>query len=316
MPTVDIVLSVYNGQQYIGEQIRSIQAQTHEEWRLWIRDDGSTDGTHTVIEELAAADTRIRLHSPDGKQLGVSLAFSWLLERLPEDAQYVACSDADDVWLPDKIARTHRALCQAEKEDPGPILVHTDMRVVDSELDTISPSLWRHLGIEPEPTKLERLIVQNVVTGPTILMNRDLLARVVPIPAEVTNHDWWIALVAAGVGRIVTLSDTTVLYRRHSGNHTAASHAGKVRLGRIVAESWKVLGRTSQLRWWLAATGRHAELCHARFGSELPPMVSRFLQEYAEIPRLGFLRRKLRVLRLRALPEHGMARNVALLLRA
>ena len=67
MAAVHIVLSVYNGSRFIQEQIRSIQTQTHEGWRLWVRDDGSTDGTGALVEELAVATSRICLHPRDGE---------------------------------------------------------------------------------------------------------------------------------------------------------------------------------------------------------------------------------------------------------
>lgn len=316
MLTVDIVLSVHNGRRYIADQLRSLQAQTHEDWRLWVRDDGSADDTSAVVQAFADSDPRIRLHPLDGQQRGVSGGFSWLLMRLPPDSRYVACCDADDVWIPQRIEATLAALVEAEEESRGPVLVHTDLTVTDADMGVTNPSLWNHMGIQPEPTPLRRLLIQNVVTGPTILMNRELVDRVVPIEPEVTSHDWWIALVAAAVGRIVALRESTVLYRRHGENHTGAYPGGVSSLFRVFSEGFEVWKRTPHLRWLLAATAQHAELLRERVGEELSPEENRFLEAYAEIPRLGFLRRKLRVLRLRTLPEHGVARNVALLLRA
>ena len=320
MSTIHIVLSVFNGERYIRDQIRSVQDQSHEDWLLWIRDDGSTDGTGARIEELAHGDERIRLLPRDGRQRGVAGGFSWLLESLPEDAEYVACCDADDVWLPEKLERSMEGLQRAEAESatagPEAVLLHTDLSVTDARLNLLSPSFWRHVGMKPEPVTLRRLLVENVATGPTLLFNRPLLERVLPIPPEVPHHDWWIALVAGLFGRVVALPEATVLYRRHDGNHTGGFGGGSGgaagRFRRVVG----ALGRTADRRKWLAAGAHQARLLLERFGEELDPEDRELLAAYAEIPRLGVISRKLRVLRLRALPAHGLARNLALLLRA
>ena len=316
MSDTHIVLSVYNGSQFVGEQIRSIQDQTFRDWHLWIRDDGSTDRTLSVLEEIAASDPRIFLHSPDGEQLGVSGGFSWLLERLPGEAQYVFCCDADDVWLPGKMEQSMTALLREETRQSGPVLVHTDLRVTDSNLQIVAQSLWHYLKISPEPATLERLLVENVATVPTILMNRHLLEKVCPIPQGVPHHDWWIALVAATFGRVVALHEATVLYRRHSANHTGEYTNVTSGFRHWASKVLGAPGRTSELHRWLVASAAQAGTFLDRFEDELPQEVQVMLQEYSEIPNLGLLERKLRVLRMRALPEHGVLRNLGLLLRA
>ena len=315
MLAAHIVLSVYNGSRFVSEQIQSIQDQTFRDWRLWIRDDGSTDRTFSVLEEITASDSRIFLHSPDGRQLGVSGGFSWLLERLPDDARHVFCCDADDVWLPKKIEQSRTALLTAEAMGSGPILVHTDLWVTDSKLRTIDQSLWHYLKISPEPVTLQRLLVENVATGPTILMNRDLLEKACPIPDNVPHHDWWITLVAAAFGRVVALPEATVVYRRHSGNHTGEYTKMTGGIRHWVRKVVGAPGRTGELRRWLTASARQAEIFLNRFEDELPQEAQVMLQQCSEIPRLGLFKRKLRVLRLRALPGHGMARKLGLLLR-
>ena len=168
---VDIVLCVHNGARFIAEQIRSIQSQTHQDWRLWIRDDGSSDDSLKVVEQIAGEDDRIHVFPPDGQRLGAGPGFGWLLEQLSGESRYVFFSDADDVWMPEKMELSLAAMLRAESH-PGPVLVHTDLVVVDERLQTIRDSLWRHLRISPEPVSLCRLLAHNVVTGPTMLINR------------------------------------------------------------------------------------------------------------------------------------------------
>ena len=90
---VDIVLCVHNGARFIAEQIRSIQSQTHQDWRLWIRDDGSSDDSLKVVEQMAGEDDRIHVFQPDGQRLGAGPGFGWLLEQLSGESRYVFFRD-------------------------------------------------------------------------------------------------------------------------------------------------------------------------------------------------------------------------------
>ena len=100
---VNILLSTYNGEQYLKEQVKSIQDQTYQDWQLLIRDDGSTDGTVEIIQELVAQDERIRfINEGTVENLGVIKSFHTLLKY--EKADLYCFSDQDDVWLPEKIA--------------------------------------------------------------------------------------------------------------------------------------------------------------------------------------------------------------------
>jgi len=248
--------------------------------------------------------------------MGTTLCHDWLLSRIPREVQYVFSCDADDVWMPDKVELSLAAMQSAEAEGGGPILVHTDLTVVDEELKPVAPSFWAHNGTAPEPTELGRLLVANVATGPTLLLNRALLERVLPIPAAAAYHDWWISLVASAFGRIVAVPQATVLYRRHGAN-VSGQLTGNIRgpsdgLRRVRGAT----GRTSALRAWIGATGRQAEAFLQRFESELTTDQIEVLRDVALVPHRGFLRRKIGVLRHHALPERGFLRNLGLALRA
>lgn len=316
--TVDIVLSVYNGGRYIAEQIRSIQAQTYQDWRLWIRDDGSSDDSKNEMEEIAATDGRIHSYGGDGKNLGSGPGFGWLLERLPQNARYVFCSDADDVWLPGKIEISIAAMLRAEA-DPGPILVHTDMVVTDERLQMVHASLWRYVGIQPDPVSLCRLLTHNVVTGPTILMNRDLFKQVCPIPPEAAYQDTWIALVAAAFGRTVALSEPTVLYRRHKRSSTSNTRVRGQRAPGLAGLVEKLVGRPGrarEIRAWVLATARQAEAFLLQYGPLLSADDRELLREYSSIPGLSFLPRKLSLIRSRSLRAQGILRYASFVLGA
>ena len=313
--TVDIVLCVYNGERFIAEQIRSIQSQTYRDWRLWIRDDGSSDDSLKVAWQMAREEDRIHPFPRDGHRLGAGPGFGWLLEHLPGEARYVFFSDADDVWLPEKIERSLAAMFKAESS-PGPVLIHTDLVVADERLQTIRGSLWRHLRIRPEPVSLCRLLAHNVVTGPTMLINRPLLELARPIPEGAAYQDTWIALVAAAFGRTVALHEPTVLYRRHESNSTGGDRDRPHNLPRMPATAIRTGGRSEEIRRWLQTTARQAEAFLLQYGPLLSTEDQRLLREYSEIPGLGFLPKKLRVLRNRSLGAQGWARHAAFLIGA
>ena len=315
-PAVEIVAPLYNGARYLDEFLSSVRAQTHPQWRLWLRDDGSTDATPEIARRAAAADQRIVLLDGGGMRLGPAAAFDWLLARIPAGTPYAMCADQDDVWRPEKIAVTLAAMRSAETAGAGPLLVHTDLVVVDDQLRTIDHSFWHYSGVDPEPATLRRVIVQNVATGATIMMNRELRALAGSVPPTAVYHDWWYACVAAAFGRIVPVRTATVLYRQHDANVVGAPRGPRPRWYRVPGLARHAMGRSAHLRSEIARTSRQAAALLARFDTRLAERDRRFLRDYAALPERSFLRRKLDVARLRVRPEQGFWRNLGVLLRA
>lgn len=315
--TVDIISSVLDGERFLPEMLRSLRSQTHTDWRLWMRDDGSTDGTVDVIRAQAASDSRIHLIHIGGPRLGVAGGFGWLLERLPVDSRYVMCADADDVWLPHKVERTLAEMRAAEAVagDQTPVLVHTDLIVVDEELVVIHPSFWAFSGIDPEPATLRRIVVANVATAPTVMLNRALRELVGKTPTEAVFQDWWYALVAAAFGRIVAVRDETVLYRQHGTNAVGARRDPRVRAHELPGLIVNRMSSTREFRRGLELAARQAGALLERYAERLSEDDRRFLASFSQIPRRSFFRRKLDLFRFRRLPEHGVLRTLGILFR-
>jgi rhamnosyltransferase len=256
MTGVLIVLSSYNGARYIGEQIESIRRQTFRDWMLFVRDDGSSDSTPQIVRGLARIDSRIKL-LPDGRgNLGPLASFGALLEHaLACQAAYVALSDQDDVWRADKlerqldVLRTHETSMGSEH----PTLVHSDLAVVDRDLRPIHASYLRYQRLEHVAADpLRRLILQNFVTGCTVLLNRALLRVAVPVP-PVVMHDWWLAQCAAALGSVLFLPESTVLYRQHEANTLGSRGATQLYLDAV----------RTPLQWW-ARGGRNLAAASAQ----------------------------------------------------
>lgn len=217
-----ILLSTYNGERYISEQIDSILAQTYTEWRLFIRDDGSKDGTKAILHEYAQQyPEKIFVDETAPGGLGAMRSFEYLLAQHGE-AEYFAFADQDDVWLPDKLEVTMVAMEQTEQSHPGqPIVVHTDLKVVDEQLREIAPSFWKYSNIHPDlvDKHLHYLAICNSVTGCAMIFNRKARDLSLPMSPEAYMHDAWIALITLYSGGVVIpLHCTTIAYRQHGDN--------------------------------------------------------------------------------------------------
>jgi glycosyltransferase involved in cell wall biosynthesis len=314
--TVDIVCAVHNGERFFPELLESIVRQTLSDWTLWLYDDHSTDGSAALLRQATAADARIRLLESAGANLGATASFARLLSNVPAHASYVMFADQDDVWQPDKIERTLAAMHAAEsRESPDtPVLVHTDLTVVDEHLRVIHPSFWEYAGIDPDGTVLRRIIVRNVATGAATMMNRALRKLADPIPPEAVLHDWWIACAAAAFGRIVAVREPTILYRQHGGNVVGARAWG-ISARNLPRAILRALENTSTVRDGIERTAAQSRAFLARHEQRFSDSDRRFLADYGAIPERGFWRRKRDLLRLRMLPEYGMLRRLGILLR-
>lgn len=219
---IDILLSTYDGKKYIKEQIESILNQTYKDWRLLIRDDGSSDRTLEIIEEyVKKLNGKMYFINDSDKHLGAAVSFFKLLNY--STADYIMFCDQDDVWIADKIEITLNKMYTLEKLYPDkPILVHSNLKVVDAFLKTIYESFWKYQKLNPNLKRLNNLLIQNNVTGCTVLINKKLKDLLKTVPGNAIMHDWWFALVASAFGFIDYIDEPLILYRQHGANDTGA----------------------------------------------------------------------------------------------
>ncbi len=219
--------------------------------------------------------------------------------------------DQDDVWLENKIELTLNKMKEMENlyGEGTPLLVFTDLKVVDEGLNLVSDSYFKFRNLSPYIAfKINRLLVQNVITGCTIMINDKLKKIMLPIPEEVIFHDWWVSLVALITGKIGYLNEKTILYRQHSLN----ASGGIAKFGipyifkRIFEGGNRVINdlRTSQLR---------ALFLLDRFGEILDYKERNTLQVFSSLKELNFIRRKFEMLR-RGFFKSGILRNIFLFL--
>ena len=228
MEKVVVLLSTYNGEKYLSEQLESLVAQQGVDVEVLVRDDGSKDSTTGILDEWQEKGL---LKWYTSKNMGPGKSFMDLLHKAPADGYYAFC-DQDDVWLPEKLRQTMDKMKSVEATNPGkPIIVHADMFVVDENLNVVHDSFWRSSGLRPDILRtFPYLSVCNSVNGCTILMNgaaRDLIIEKY-VEQELIIHDVISALTVAYYGGIIDYIETpTVLYRQHASNVVGAEKYSK-----------------------------------------------------------------------------------------
>ncbi len=220
----DILLSTYNGAAFLEELLQSLYAQTFPDWRLLIRDDGSSDKTMDILKSWQEKDKdRIFVVGDNKKHLGPKKSFEVLLTK--STAETIMFCDQDDFWLPHKIENTLAKMKQLEQRYPGiPALVFSDLTVADRMLREVHSSFWEYIKVDPDNVyNIYRLLINNPVVGCTVMINRKVKSLVLPFPEQAVMHDWWIALKVSQKGVIDYLSQPTILYRLHNKNSIGAS---------------------------------------------------------------------------------------------
>lgn len=220
---IDILMATYNGEKFIKDLLNSLDSQTKHFDELLISDDCSKDLTTNLIEEYSFKFDVAKKFLYSERSLGSRANFSKLLEHSQSDYSFLC--DQDDVWLENKVEISLQKMYEMEAKygQETPILIHTDLQVVNYHLKLISRSFRKYQNLNPYPKNLiPRLLVQNFVTGCTILMNKALKNIVVPIPEEAIIHDWWIALVSAALGKVSYIDYPCILYRQHTNNSIGA----------------------------------------------------------------------------------------------
>lgn len=280
---VTILLAVYNGEKYLKEQIESLLNQTVKDIKIVIRDDGSTDNSIGIINEFYARfpdKISVITGAPTGS---AKQNFAELLAACDDD--YIMFCDQDDVWYPYKVELTLISMKKAEAGKKNkPVLVHTNLAVVDEKLNVISSSFFDYQKIS-RVMSLPQLLVQNNVTGCTVMINHALKEKCGDIPSECIMHDWWLALVATAFGKIDYTREATMYYRQHSGNQVGA----KASYG--IAFIKRKLATLNEVRKNYNATYTQAKAFLERYGDCLTQKQYDMIKTYCEIPNMCKLKK-------------------------
>ena len=219
---VNILMSTYNGQQFLAEQIRSIQEQSYADWTLFIRDDGSSDNTKEILKDFERQDSRIHIIDSDkSDNLGVIKSFHKLVNH--DRADFYFFSDQDDVWLPNKLELSLK-VAQNYPADL-PLMVYMDLKVVNQDLEIMTESMVKSQSHHAN-TELVQELTENTVTGGVAMINHTL-AEMWQETDDILMHDWYLALLASAFGNLVFIDQPGELYRQHSDNVLGARTLSK-----------------------------------------------------------------------------------------
>jgi glycosyltransferase involved in cell wall biosynthesis len=264
-----VLLSTYNSERFVRPLIDSVVAQTYEPLELWVRDDGSRDGTPAILAEYARRfPGRVRVDA--APNVGMVRSYFTLLRDAGCDAEFTSFADHDDVWHADKIERAV-ALLRAHGGS-GPLMYTGRLHIVDNTLSHLDYSL-----VPTRPLSFPNALVENVAAACTMVMNpaaRDLIHGQRDV-AGIIYPDWWFYLVVSAFGTVLYDTHVGVEYRRHGGN-AVGSPTGF----RRVVEAWRLVRRgsfSSQLREQARALDRE-------FGDRLPSSARRALSAFLARP--------------------------------
>ncbi|XOQ42835.1 MAG: Glycosyltransferase family 2 protein [Clostridium sp.] len=280
---ITILMAAYNGEKYIGEQIDSILNQTETNWKLVIQDDCSSDATYQIACRYAEKypDKIATFRRDENSGSAASNFFSMLAYA---DGDYVMFCDDDDVWLPNKIEKSMELMRKTERKVgmQKPILVHTDLTVVDEKRTVLADSMFQLQKFDSTRCKLNHILAQNIVTGCTMTVNQSLVQMVNKegIPKHAVMHDWWFAIVAAAFGTIAFVQTPTILYRQHRQNVVGAKNAGSI------ARNCERFFYFKQNRYSLHAASVQAQEFMERYSSLLDEASLELVKDFATIPQL------------------------------
>ncbi|KEO54393.1 glycosyltransferase [Thioclava pacifica] len=227
MGRVTILMAVHEPGPDIADQLASISAQSHADWQLIVGDDSSGQSAREALDRFEAQGHKVHRHS--GPKAGAGPNFqSLLIKTDPNSADFVAFSDQDDIWFPEKLAWALSELRDAD----GPALYCSRSLVTGAELQKSHPSPPR-----PRPLGFRNALVQNVAAGNTIVLNpaaarlaREAAAEAGPI----LKFDWWLyQLMSACDARLIHDDRPTLYYRQHGRNAEGENLSARARISRL-----------------------------------------------------------------------------------
>lgn len=211
---IQVLMSTYNGQKYLKDQIDSILLQSGVNVSLLIRDDGSIDDTRHILEKYEKKHKNVRVIY--GNNIGWKNSYMQLL-ILSGDCEYFAFSDQDDVWLPDKLSSAVSIMKNSGYS--GAVLYHSISKYVDENLNELKDD-----KIYEEPLNGNEALLNAWTQGANMVLNKDLRDLCIRhVPSSHCAHDMWVYLVAYFMGEIIFDKHAHILYRQHGQNVTGGN---------------------------------------------------------------------------------------------
>lgn len=208
---ISVAMATYNGEKYLREQLDSILLQTRLVDEIIVVDDGSSDSTLLILDEYKQRYENIKVFS-NKINLGVVKSFELAISLCSGD--YIALSDQDDVWFPNKIAVLLEQI-------GNNLLIHSDDVLVDDSLQVIESSHFAW-GKQVDKINFFDYLVNVNVTGCTVMFSRELVNLALPFKSYSLPHDWYLTYYAAYLSRIKLYLQPLLYYRQHEINVSGA----------------------------------------------------------------------------------------------
>ena len=299
-----VLLTAYNGSKHLPALLDSLMDQTDPDFSVLLQDDGSEDETFSLLTALCGKDQRFSFGSEQGQHLGAAGNFLSLVRQT--DADYALMCDQDDLWEPEKIAILKKAMNEMEAEYGAdtPLLVHSDCSLISEEGEPIGDSFFRHQGWDPKAVTLPPLLVQNNVTGCTLIMNAPL-RKLIASHARAKDlfmHDWFIALTAASFGKIRFVNQPLTLYRQHGDNTIGASSKN------LIARGFSALTKRQEAKRRILLTYTHTKVFNKLYEGRLPPEAQEIVSAYLATQHMPKIKRVLTVRQLGCVMQSPVTR--------
>ena len=285
---ISVVMATYNGERYLRDQLESIIKQTLKLDEVIVCDDSSTDSTVEILEQYRI-DHQIKFYV-NKNRLGLIKNFKNAVSRV-KDGNYIALSDQDDVWFPDKLEKCAKAL-KAIDQLNIPCMAHSDLLYVDAEDNIISPSFRKSLGQHKYAQNLQTLLYGNFVNGCTAIFNPALKESFLAMPDQITlNHDGWMALLAFTFGQVAYVNEPLVRYRKHHSN--ASIDNNKQVNNRFITSARQLFKASQKKDYFLNAQLDTVAQFYEYYSADMPEEKREIFEGFLNLKNAGFLLKKL-----------------------
>ena len=219
---IAILMGTFNGAAFLSQQLASIAGQSHQDWTLYVSDDGSTDETMAILKDYQARWGADKLKIFKGPKAGFAANFMSLVANQDINADAFAFADQDDIWCPDKLTKAVSFLDSASQNQAALYCSRTELIDEDDNHIGFSP----YFGRQPS---FKNALVQSIAGGNTMVFNNAARALAQALAAknvEIVSHDWTLYQLVSGVGGTIYYDEwASVQYRQHNGNLVGSNAA-------------------------------------------------------------------------------------------
>lgn len=286
-PKISVVLSSFNGAQFIEEQINSIIEQTIKPDEIIVCDDGSSDDTIDILKKFEASN-QIKLVL-NKSNMGILANFK-LGASLANPNNYIAFSDQDDIWLSNKLASNFEAMMKLEDTHSAkPCLVYSDLIFINEKGVTLNHSFYNLMGLDKFEHCFETALFGSLLLGCTILINPPMRNEFLSTPdSKNFYHDAWLSLLGFSIGKIKFINTPQVEYRLHDNNVSLQKFTKRNRFLNVLNHIKKIILNSSYLDNELAL----AKAFKHKYQAQLNPDHQLILNSFLSLDNKHYIQKK------------------------